>query len=405
MDNFEHHSLSPLLGVTVKGPPVGLFLNPHYSIETGEPPVISVTGKPGSGKTFLQLVMAGQASAVGKTVVMVDFKNDYLLLSKLQDQGILQNVRQYQAIRGDGTMPKESHGLLDPLTLTSDMDRNKIITMDIINTLVGGMNSEQRVAISPIIGDELVKEHPSMLNVLMEIKGHENTDVRSMADALGDVLKLPASQIIRTKHNVKKAKPEFKNATTVISLLGLKLPSSSKSLERYTPEERLASSILNLLSTFVLDMMIEMGENIQKMLFIDEAWAITNTEVGRELIETPGRLGRSLNTVLVLGTQNYSDISGKVGAKTGVASSISTRFFFQNPDKDDCASAVDDLEKHMISHQMITQLPKREFLLADIHGNLAQGTVIAPQSWVKAFETTPKNGAVWAEDNEEEVAV
>lgn len=92
---------------------------------------------------------------------------------------------------------------------------------------------------------------------------------------------------------------------TVFRTHGLQLPTADKVFNKHLydkllPEERYALALYPLLSAFLSASFAERGET--GWIFIDEAWTVTRSPVGRELIEPQLRDGRKHNVIPVFMT-------------------------------------------------------------------------------------------------------
>ena len=105
---------------------------------------------------------------------------------------------------------------------------------------------------------------------------------------------------------------------TVVTLLGLSLPSAEMPEEAYSYENRLAVGVLYLLTSFTRQLMLSSNKRHPKAIVIDEAWAITSTPQGAKIVPEVARMGRSHNTALVLVSQNAGDL-----LHDGITNSIS----------------------------------------------------------------------------------
>src|SRR5690606_37820725 len=86
------------------------------------------------------------------------------------------------------------------------------------------------------------------------------------------------------------------------------------------------------LTSFTRKLMFSNAEeaNDPKAIVIDEAWAITSTKQGAKMVNEVARMGRSLNTALILVSQNAGDFIG-----TGVTSSASVKMAFKTEDDEE----------------------------------------------------------------------
>ena len=63
--------VSTYIGEQLSGVPYPVFFDTHFPILNNRPPGILITGSPGSGKTWLLLLLASPSAALGKTNIII----------------------------------------------------------------------------------------------------------------------------------------------------------------------------------------------------------------------------------------------------------------------------------------------------------------------------------------------
>jgi hypothetical protein len=177
---------------------------------------------------------------------------------------------------------------------------------------------------------------------------------------------------------------------TIITLLGLDMPDAKTPKEDYSNRNYLAIAILFLLTSFSRKLMISPAPEdkyIPKAIVIDEAWAITSTAQGAKMVLETARMGRSLNTAIVLVSQNAGDFLGE-----GVTNSVSTKMAFRAEDHGEITNVLQffELPDTRANREVISRLDTGECLLKDAEQRIARVRI---DRWNDkqniAFETNP----------------
>lgn len=382
------YSMSMPIGYTASGLPVPVFYDPHYAIRINKPPVTLITGSPGSGKTFAALLFASHAALLNKITFVLDPKDDFTSLINLQRAGEIENVKVW-SIFSQGEVREENIGMLDPTCLTDDMHENASLTLQTISTLSSGLTPKQRNAIIPIIQDVTQSENPSMRTIVTLLARSRDEDISSLSHELNMALSMPAGRLL-VASSKQRQRFNFKSGLVVASLLGLSLPPSSKSEDTYLDKEKLAVSIMRLLTHLVLDIMKKVPSSINKLLIIDEAWAVFNNEAGRSLIDEVALLGRTLNMATILATQSPSHIKAAKG-QSSLENTISTRFAFRNNSDEDNNINVKEMGLPMDHGYQSTfkEFTPGMCLMKDSQEQFQFVDITLPKDWIKMLSTTP----------------
>ncbi len=212
---------------------------------------------------------------------------------------------------------------------------------------------------------------------------------KSAGNLLEVISELPLGNLCfsNAKSQIKVAQGRL----TIITLAGLTLPSASTDQDRYTYAQRLSVTLLYLVTHYSRSLVTDPLYTGPKALIIDEAWAITQTSQGAQLVAEVARLGRSRNTALILVSQNARDLLAE-----DVKNCLTTMFVFRSEDPSEIAA---DLELLRVSdnpehRNAIASLPTgrdSECIMRDIRGHV--GTMRVDMSYLPdvtaAFDSTP----------------
>lgn len=387
------YSMSTYIGETSSGARMPVMFDPHYPIQINQPPVTLITGQPGSGKTFLGLILGAHSSALGKLTVIIDPKNDFPALKKLESAGHLKNVHVWSIIGEGGKIDNSSFGLLDPLTLTDDPNINVSNTKDAIRSLVGEMTVVQENRSTGIIQEEANSDNPSMGTVIDRLQEDYDEEVRNLGKKLEVIFSLSEAVLLKSNKKHRNEKPDLQQGTIIISLMGLQLPPQSLNESQYTDRHRMAICIMSLLTNFVSNILFALPKTIFKTLIVDEAWTVFKSHSGSGLLSECGLKGRSLNMATILLTQKASHINTTGGEEgdSDLDTSISIRFAFRSRVKFDNVKTCEAMNIDSdYWADVFDVLGNGQCLLKDSRDNIAMINTVAPEEWTKIFSTKPK---------------
>jgi len=327
-----------------------IYYSPVTSIWTNSAIGTLVIGQPGAGKTFFGLNVAANEIAMGRRVIVIDPKNDFIKLKNIASEVDIVDVN------------KIAPGSLNPFTFLDDCDALTLMT--IIEIILGDINKDAKGKLSGILQDFVTQsnkygEYTDMDDVVQYLYMNKNQDVRRIAQDLKLVEGSKYGPLLFTREKNIKPLEISKTKSVVISLLGMPLPSSTISKEQYTAEERFTSSIVYILCKKLNDILRDKSP-IPTTFFCDEAHILFgNAEMAR-IIHDFLAMGRSLNVAVVLMSQSVTHfpdstpqfMSSKFVFKSAIADA--TEFF----EKYDTTGI--DLSTEIDRNSMITTIANLE---------------------------------------------
>lgn len=388
--------VSTFIGEQLPGVPYPVFFDTHFPIINNKPPGILVTGSPGSGKTWLLLLLCSHASLMGKTNVILDPKGDFIALKKLEREGILENIKVWnlapQVDNKESMVADENNGVLDPMTFFDNPDENVALAKSVITSLVGGtLTDVQSNYLVPVLKDVVASQNPSFNEVVSRLSRNQKEEIRTLGIQLNALSGLGLAKLLFTDRRKQKAqKVELIGGTTVINLMGLSLPVPGSNQKTWTENEKLSMTIMALITNFVTSAMLkDISKEIFKMVTIDEAWSVMASQTGRDLINKVGLLGRSLNVALLLATQSPNHIEKVDGVD--ISNTISVRFAFKNDSKNDNLTTVNSMNLPSGEgwEEIGLNLDTGQCLLHDSRKNTGVIQVSVPYEWQSMFDTNP----------------
>lgn len=279
-------------------------------------------------------------------------------------------------------------GMLDPFSMGTSSSESKLLALETVRLLLGGDISEEREESLLNAVERVAGEPKPSLNRVVDVllTSETSRNARALGMVLNTIRDLPFARLCFAPTGGIQLRPE--DGLTVVTLLGLDLPSASTQTKDFSYENRLAVSVMYLLTRYARKLMLNMDKNHPKAICIDEAWAITSTPQGAKLIPEIARMGRSHNTALVLVSQNAADLMAE-----SVTNSLSTKFAFRSkiPGEIDAVLDLFGLEKDQGYQNYIRGLRNGECLMQDIDGRVARVLVDAwDRELFDTFNTNPE---------------
>jgi len=325
------YSSSMFIAETVSGVPSPVFWDAHSSIYNTGAPVTTITGATGKGKTFGGLVLGAMSAVQGKTTIVIDYKGDMLKLAPLREElGVPVKIWDLS----DDSL----RGILDPFGLTDEIGEQLKMAINLIDLFVGGLDRQDRQAITPILKDIVEQGGPTMMKVVTGLRGSRNETARLVGSEL-EVIKSMKYSGLCFYSGLKRRKPPklVDGGITIATLANMDLPKTPEEA-RESQDGRLASGILYLLTDYIRRILASDDMSRPKTFMIDEAWAILSTPAGLKIVKAVALLGRSRNLATILITQNPLHL-----AEADIKSAIGTRFSF-GVSKDEAKVLVQDMD-------------------------------------------------------------
>jgi DNA helicase HerA-like ATPase len=167
---------------------------------------------------------------------------------------------------------------------------------------------------------------------------------------------------------------------------GLSLPDPGASRETYTRAERVSVATLSLVAAQALRL-VSHDRSRHKIVLLDEAWFLLASTQGRLLLNRLVRLGRAMNTTILLATQRLADL-GDLSELVGVY------FFFGQDSIPEArrALALVGLDPEDVGlRSRLTEYRRGMCLMRDLDGRVGelQVDLVFPEL-LAALDNTPK---------------
>jgi hypothetical protein len=368
--------IGPYLGYTTSRVEEPVFLSLHSAIARDHPPGLVITGAPGGGKSFAAFTLTYLMALQNVWTIYIDPKGDALPMADLP--GLEGRVKKFDLKFGHD-------GLLDPFTLSSDLAVQKLLALETIGLFQNGiLRGDEETALIDAIQQVSKERRPSLYRVVDVLAESPYPDGKAMGGRLNLIRELPFARLVFDPNSGERVALKADDGLTIISLQSLDLPANSNK-DEYTLQNRLAVGIMHLLTNFTESLMYASDKEHPKAVVIDEAWAITSTPQGKAMIPRLARMGRSLNTALVLVSQNAGDF-------LDLTNNMSYRMAFRAKDTKEIENVIDffDLEHNDGNANTISGLMNGECIMKDPDDNISRVYI---DSWDttsrQKFDTNP----------------
>ena len=296
-----------------------VFWSPITAMHCNKPPGTIVCGVPGGGKSFFLLNTAANCLEQGCNVFVLDAKNDMLPLKNLFPHIKTTDVNNISA------------GSLDPFLVFDDIESTTVLT--IIEILCGKLTSEQKLAVTPIIGDFVNKIKLSEDKSSVTFRSfadylyqNENIHAQSIGNQLILASQSKYGRLMFGDIGKKSVGITIGSESRIISILGMSLPVGKS--------EPKADETVNLAIVYIICRMIKSmltnktknGKRIDKtpsVLILDECHMLMRSQAIADIIDEFLVLGRSLGVAVMLASQNVTHFP------LSIAQLLSTKICFK----------------------------------------------------------------------------
>lgn len=374
------------LGHTSQGAPVRYNMARPMSRELNKAGTIVILGTLGGGKSVLKKKLIMEALMLGGKVFDVDPKGeDHVFLD-------FPWLRPYTKVLRFRSGSEESTRL-NVFRLSHNIEKSWEIAQGYLELLLEATAEARRLVISKAMEKTMMNEFPSMIKFQKEmgkLVDIEEVEALRQEALLCSMLleayqKDPLGKIVFHDDQTELALSEY--PLVVADLRGLVLPKDSKQMGRVlTAVERFSIGIMYLVTAMGQELMINAPKEILKLFPLDESWAITKIPQGEQLVKEFVKLGRSLNIIPILATQEASDVENQE-----IRNNVGIVFTFRMNSPEEIADAMELLR---MSADVDDMVPKFRDLKSgwcyfrDIEGRTNKIRVWLPDEWLKVFDTS-----------------
>jgi hypothetical protein len=369
------------LGHTLTGSARPVRFNLREGSDSDRNTTILSVGALGSGKTTLEQKLKYEAFLLGARVIDCDPKGDHRF-------HLLEQVAPHVeciALRPDPAL----RGMLDPLRVAPAHLRQDAAVSFLRDLLPGRAEAAWETAVVGAVDRVLRRARTATcLEVVRALREGDDTDVQ-VAKTLEVYAKSGLTQLGFADPDVQLP-PVGHRQVTYLPIRDLPSPQPGTARSEHSQAERVGEQIVRLIAMFAMHLMgAERGR--LKVFGFDEGWRLLNDPIGRTLLMSLQRMGRSELAVPIISTQLVSDTL--LGERESLENLLGATFVFGMRSDAEARRALqllglDPDDRRM--RQTLLELDAGRCLFRDHHGRIEaiQVDVVLP-SLLQAFSTTP----------------
>jgi len=370
------------LGHTLSGSRQPVTFNLREGSDSDRNTTILSVGALGSGKTTLAQKLEYEGFLQGARVIDCDPKGDHRFHLLPDVAAHVESV----TLRPDPAL----RGMLDPLRVAPAHLRQDAATSFLRDLLPGRAEPAWETAVVGAVDRVLTRcAEPTCREVVRALEEGDETDVK-VGKALDVYARSGLTQLGFADPAVKLP-PVGHRQVTYLPIRDLPAPPPGMPRSEYSQAERVGEQIVRLIAMFAMHLMSSERERL-KLFCFDEGWRLLSDPIGRALLGSLQRMGRSELAVPIIGTQLVTD--ALIGERESLENLIGATFVFGMRSQAEAGRALallglDPEDRRM--RQSLLELEAGRCLFRDHSGRVEaiQVEVVAP-ALLRAFSTTPR---------------
>jgi AAA-like domain len=370
------------LGHTLSGSRRPVLFNLREGSESDRNTAILSVGALGSGKTTLDQKLKYEAFLLGARVVDCDPKGDHRF--HLLEE-VAPHVQQIELRPDDPAL----RGVLDPLRVAPAHLRHDAGVSFLCDLLPGNAVAVWETAIVGAVDRVLARaREPTCGEVVKALHDGDDVDVQ-VAKALAVYARSGLTQLGFADPDVRLA-PVGESQVIYLPIRDLPGPEPGVRRAEYSQAERVGEQLVRLIAMFAMHLLASERERL-KVFSFDEGWRLLGDPVGRALLSSLQRMGRSELAVPIISTQLISDTL--LGEKASLDNLLGATFAFGMRSEAEAGRALALLGLDPEDRAMRARLlgfEQGRCLFRDHRGRVeaVQVDVVVP-ALLRAFSTTP----------------
>jgi len=366
---------------TLSGSSQPVRFNLREGSESDRNTTILSVGALGSGKTTLDQKLKYEGFLLGARVIDCDPKGDHRfhLLDEVAPHTECIALRPDPALRG----------MLDPLRVAPEHLRQDAAVSFLRDLLPGRAEPAWETAVVGAVDRVLRRtEEPTCWEVVRALGEGDEIDVQ-VGKTLDVYARSGLTQLGFADSHVKLP-PVGHRQVTYLPIRDLPNPEPGTPRSEYSQAERVGEQIVRLIAMFAMHLMSSERERL-KVFSFDEGWRLLKDPIGRTLLASLQRMGRSELAVPIISTQLVTDTL--VGERESLENLLGATFVFGMRSEAEAGRALELLgldSENSRMRQTLLELEAGRCLFRDHGGRVEaiQVDVVVP-SLLRAFSTTP----------------
>jgi len=369
------------LGHTLSGPRNPVRFNLREGSDADRNAAILAIGAPGSGKTTLGQKLAYEAFLLGARVIDCDPKGDHHLHELPELAPHVETI----ALRGERAL----RGMLDPLRVAPEHLRRDAATSFLCELLPSRSEAAWQVAVTGAVDAVCRRSRaPTCSEVVRALAAGDDVE-RLVARTLAGHADAGLTQLAFADADVRLPDVGTRQVT-YLPIRDLPGPLPGTSRADHSQLERVGEQIVRLIAMFAMGLMAAERSRLKVFAF-DEGWRLLGDPVGRMLLASLQRMGRSELAVPIISTQLVSDTM--LDGRESLESLVGATFVFGLRSEREASRALELLDLDPAERGLRDQLlafDNGRCLMRDHRGRVeaVQVEVLLPRL-LAAFSTTP----------------
>jgi hypothetical protein len=370
------------LGYTLSGSRQPVRFSLREGSDSDRNATILSVGALGSGKTTLAQKLLYEGFLQGARVIDCDPKGDHRFHRLPAVTPHLECV----TIRPDPAL----RGVLDPLRVAPPHLRQEAAVSFLRDLLPPGTDPRWETALVSAVDRVLARaKRPSCLEVVCALREGEGEEA-ALAGALEVYARSGLTQLGFADPSVRL--PAIgQRQVTYMPIRDLPAPEPGVGRSEYSQSERVGAQIVRLIAMFAMQLMGAERARL-KLFSFDEGWRLLGDPVGRALLGSLQRMGRSELAVPIIATQLLTD--ALIGEPQSLENLVGATFVFGMRSEREAGRALGLLgldSEDLDLRQTLLELEAGRCLFRDHHGRIEAIQVdVVVEALLRAFSTTPE---------------
>ena len=338
-------------------------------------------GALGSGKTTLDQKLAYEAFLLGARVIDCDPKGDHRMHALPEVAPHVETI----ALRGDRTL----RGMLDPLRIAPEHLRQDAAVSFLCDLLPPRSEASWEASVAAAVDSVRRRsKEPTCFEVIRALSAGDAVD-QQVAKTLAVYAGAGLTQLGFADPDVRLPAVGTRQVT-YMPIRDLPAPQPGVARADYSPLERVGEQIVRLIAMFAMALMAAERSRL-KVFSFDEGWRLLGDPVGRMLLASLQRMGRSELAVPIISTQLVSDTL--LDGRASLENLIGATFVFGLRSEREAERALTlldlDPDDRLLCDRLL-EFDSGRCLMRDHRGQIeaVQVEVLVPRL-LAAFSTTP----------------